>query len=155
MTAPFLCREAAEGFAIDGAIPVATVGGRRFAERRFGSKLSPMSSKTLAGDESPVLAGLEYRPGDPVRITIVHREQRTLVTDGGSALERAGSPPHWQALAQQLERELNVNISRHGVISLPVVRVGPPEAEVVRRIGEASRAFYQELLELDPSQGSS
>jgi hypothetical protein len=34
------------------------------------------------------------------------------------------------------------------MVSLPVVRVGPPEDEVVRRIGEASRALYQELLEL-------
>lgn len=119
-----------------------------------GSKLSPVSSKTLAGNQSSVLAGLEYRPGDPVHVRVVHREQRALVSDDGGAVDRAGTPPRWQAVAQRLERELNVNISRHGVISLPVVRVGPPEAEVVRRIGEASRAFYQELLEVDEREGS-
>jgi hypothetical protein len=35
------------------------------------------------------------------------------------------------------------------MISLPVVPVGPSEEQVVRRIAEASRAFYQELLELE------
>lgn len=33
-------------------------------------------------------------------------------------------------------------------VMLPVVPVGPSEDEVVRPIAEASRAFYQELLEL-------
>lgn len=33
-------------------------------------------------------------------------------------------------------------------MSLPVVRVGPSEREVVRRIAEASLNLYQALLEL-------
>jgi hypothetical protein len=47
-----------------------------------------------------------------------------------------------------VEQDLVVNFSRGGGISLPVVAVGPSEEQVVRRIGEASRAFYQELLDL-------
>ena len=92
--------------------------------------------------------GYEFRPGDPVCVRVVHRDRRTLVTDDGAAIARAGSPRGWQAVADRLGAELNVNISRQGVVSLPVVRVGPPEAEVVRRIGAAARAFYQDLLEL-------
>ena len=42
-----------------------------------------------------------------------------------------------------------MNVGRHGIISLPVVPVGPCEEEIVRRIGAASLALYQELLELE------
>jgi hypothetical protein len=41
-----------------------------------------------------------------------------------------------------------VNVTRQGVVTLPVVRVGPGERAIVARIGEASRALYQDLLEL-------
>jgi hypothetical protein len=103
---------------------------------------------TATRSESLVETGLEYRPNDPVRVRVVHREHRTLVTDEGAAFDKAGRPRRWDPAARQVGGELNVNISRHGVVSLPVVRVGPPEAEIVRRIGEASLALYQELLEL-------
>jgi hypothetical protein len=36
------------------------------------------------------------------------------------------------------------------VVWLPVVGRGPDEETIVRRIGEASLALYQELLELGP-----
>ena len=45
--------------------------------------------------------------------------------------------------------ELDVNITRGGVVWLPVVAVGPSEDGVARRIGRASLVFFQELLELD------
>lgn len=105
------------------------------------------ASLTSARTDAVVDTGLEFTPGDPVRVRVVHRDNRTLVTDDGAAVERAGRPRHWQDAAWRLDRELVVNISRRGVVSLPVVRVGPPEAEVIRRIGAASLAFYQELLE--------
>lgn len=63
------------------------------------------------------------------------------------------TPPHWRDVARRLETELNVNVSRHGVISLPVVRVGPPESEVARRIAEPSRAFYRSFLSSRASRG--
>jgi hypothetical protein len=98
--------------------------------------------------ETSVDTGLEYRPGDPVHVRVVRRGPRTWVSDDGAAFERAGGPSTWPEAARRVERELVVNFSRSGVISLPVVPVGPSEEHVVRRIGEASRAFYQELLEL-------
>ncbi|MBV8429602.1 MAG: hypothetical protein JO244_00445 [Solirubrobacterales bacterium] len=103
---------------------------------------------TVDRTDTLVEPGIEFYPGDPVRLRVVHREQRTLVTDDGAAIHKAGWPPHWEKIAQRLSRELDVNISRHGVVSLPVVRAGAPEDKVVRRIGEASLALYQELLEL-------
>jgi hypothetical protein len=92
--------------------------------------------------------GLEYRPGDPVRVRVVRREHRVSVTDDGAAIEKAGRPPRWREAADRVEEE-DVNISRAGVVSLPVVRVGPGEQTTVRRIGEASLRLYQELLDLE------
>jgi hypothetical protein len=43
---------------------------------------------------------------------------------------------------------LVVNVTRRGVVTLPVVRVGPGEQAIVSRIAEASRSLYQDLLEL-------
>jgi hypothetical protein len=93
-------------------------------------------------------SGLEYVPGDPVLVSVQHRERRTSVSDGGAAVERAGRPPGWHQAVDRVLAELDVNISRDGVVSLPVVRLGPPEERVVRRIAEASLSLYQELLEL-------
>jgi hypothetical protein len=97
--------------------------------------------------ESSIETGLEYRPGSPVRVKVVRRGPRISVSDEGAAFDEAGRPQRWRDAAQRVEHEFDVNFSRSGAISLPVVRVGPPEDEVVRRIATASRAFYQELLE--------
>jgi hypothetical protein len=99
-------------------------------------------------EDAVITTGLEYRPCAPVRVHVVHRWHRTTVDDGGAAVELAGRPAGWSSVGERLARELGVNVSRGGIVSLPVVRVGPPEHEVVRRIAEASRALFQELLEL-------
>jgi hypothetical protein len=99
--------------------------------------------------ETVIDTGLEYAPGDPVRIRVVYREQRISVTDDGAAIEKAGRPTGWREVAARLADELVVNVSRHGVVELPVVRVGPSEEKIVQRIGGASLVLYQELLELE------
>jgi hypothetical protein len=99
--------------------------------------------------EETIDTGVEYTPGDPVLVRLVRRGPRTWVSDDGSAFARAGRPQAWRDAAARVERELVVNFSRSAVISLPVVPLGPSEERVVQRIGEASRAFYQELLELE------
>jgi hypothetical protein len=100
-------------------------------------------------NERVVDTGLEYVPGDGVPVRVVRREGRTSVSDGGAAIERAGRPPGWRNVAGRIEDELVVNVSRQGVVSLPVVGCGPGEEQIVRRIGEASLALYQDLLELE------
>jgi hypothetical protein len=79
---------------------------------------------------------------------VTRRAQRTSVSDEGAAVHRAGQPAGWRTIAGQLERNLDVNITRQGVIWLPVVAAGPDEQTVVKRIAEASLVLYQELLEL-------
>lgn len=98
--------------------------------------------------EDVVDTGFEYTPGDRVVVNVVKREHRTSVSDGGAAIARAGRPAGWKDVAKRIDDELIVNVSRHGVVWLPVVGVGPCEDEIVRRIGEASLALYQDLLEL-------
>jgi hypothetical protein len=96
--------------------------------------------------EAVIDTGLEYRPGDPVRVRVVRREHRISVTDDGAAIAQAGRPHAWREAAD-LVGELGVNVSRRGVVSLPVVPVGPCEERTVRRIGEASLCLYQAILE--------
>ena len=105
--------------------------------------------RQAARTETVIDAGLEYRPGDPVRVRVVRRERRTSVTDDGAAISKAGRPPRWREAAHRLERELDVNFSHRGLVSLPVVAAGPGVEAIVARIAAASLAFYQELLELD------
>jgi hypothetical protein len=101
--------------------------------------------------ESMVDTGLEYRPGDPVRVWVRRRERRVSVSDRGAALARAGAAPGWQRASASVHAELDVNVTRAGVVWLPVVAVGPSEEDVARRIGQASLIFFQELLELEPA----
>ncbi len=98
--------------------------------------------------ETEIETGLEYRPGEPVLVRVVRRPHRVSVSDDGAAVEKAGHPPGWGAAAARIDRELVVNVSRRGVVSLPVVAVGPGLDAIVQRIGDASLALYQELLEL-------
>jgi hypothetical protein len=91
--------------------------------------------------------GLDYRPGKPVRVRVIHREHRTSVTDDGGAVELAGTTRDLGRATQRVLAEFDVNVNRLGVIELPVVPIGPSEQAVVCRIAEASLALYQELLE--------
>ncbi len=104
----------------------------------------------VAVEERVVETGFEYMPGDPVRVRIVRRERRMRVSDDGGAVERAGRPAGWREVAERIADEAVVNVSRHGVISLPVSPRGPGLEALVARIGEASLTLYQEILELDP-----
>ena len=106
-----------------------------------------MAQATLH-EQTKVDSGLQYRPGDPVLLRVIRREHRVEVSDHGAAAERAGLATGWQDLARRLQRESDVNISRHGAVSLPVVAAGPGLEAITRRIAEASLALYQELLEL-------
>ena len=88
-----------------------------------------------------------YAPGDPVRLRMVTR-RFTEVDDGGGAVARAGRPPGWLAVATRVARELDVNVNRAGVLSLPVVECGPGRDAITGRVAEASVALFGELLEL-------
>jgi ankyrin repeat protein len=104
--------------------------------------LDPTRSETLTD------TGLAYRPGEPVRLRVTRREQRLTVSDGEAALSQAGRPAGWRAIAERLERQLDVNISGAGAVWLPVVAAGPPLHAIEQLIAQASLTLYEELLEL-------
>jgi hypothetical protein len=130
-----------------GLEPLAFVSMQLEHERRENG--ASWRGRQAARTETVIDAGVAYRPGDPVRVRVVRRERRTSVTDDGAAISKAGRPPSWREAAGRLERELDVNFSQRGVVSLPVVAAGPGVEAIVQRIAAASLAFYQELLELD------
>ena len=92
-------------------------------------------------EERVVDTGLEYGPGDPVIVRVVTRDGREKVSDEGRAAAKAGASKVPEDIARDLERAYIVNVSRRGEIFLPGARF-------VDRIGKASLALYQDLLEL-------
>jgi hypothetical protein len=114
-----------------------------------GNGHSPGSERGGERLETAIETGLEYGPGDPVRVRVVRRQHRITVTDDGAATSKAGRPSTWRRAVPKVDAEFDVNISQNGVVSLPVVPAGPPEEEVVQRIGAASLALYQEILALE------
>ena len=93
---------------------------------------------------------LEYMPGDPVTVRVTRR-RLVDVSDEGGAVQRAGKPPGWRAVADRLADELVVNVSRSGTVGLPVSRGGPGFDAIVERVAQASLSLYEELLELRDS----
>jgi hypothetical protein len=93
-------------------------------------------------EERVVDTGLEYMPGDPVLVRVVRRGTRVRVTDDARAAVKAGCAKVPDEIARAVEDALVVNVSRRGEIFLPGERF-------VHRIGEASLALYEELLELE------
>jgi hypothetical protein len=101
-----------------------------------------------ARTEETIATRMEYVPGDPVTVTVTRRAQRTSVSDQGAAIKRAGTPSDWTAVAEQLQRDRDVNITRQGVVWLPVVAAGPGERAIIDRVAEASLVLYHDLLDL-------
>ena len=93
-------------------------------------------------EDRVVDTGLEYAPGDPIVVRVVTRDGREKATDDGRAAEKAGVWKVPEDVARGVERGYIVNVSRRGEIFLPGARFAG-------RIGEASLALYQDLLELE------
>jgi ankyrin repeat protein len=89
---------------------------------------------------------LEYVPGEPVRLRVDVRRFYE-VDDEGRAVELAGRPAGWREPAARIEVERVVNVTRDGVVTLPVMG-GNTFEEIAERIARASLELYGELLEL-------
>jgi hypothetical protein len=96
-------------------------------------------------------SGLTYGGERPVVVLARKREGRYLFSDQGAAIEAAGRPGGWRDVAERVAGEYIVNVSRHGVVSLPATsrQERAWNSSLPGRIAEASHAFYAELLELD------
>ena len=90
---------------------------------------------------------MHYLSDRPVQVTVKRRERRVDATDEGRAVALAGTPPGWRDVARRIEREYVVNITRHGVVWLPVMGRFTVE-EIEERIAAASLALFEDLLDL-------
>ena len=100
--------------------------------------------------EAVVETGVDYRPGQPVRVRVRKRGRRWDVDDLGRAVELAGRPDGWQAAAERAVAEEGMNVNRAGIVFVPVVeRPDRDLAGIAVRLGDASHAVYAELLELE------
>ncbi len=97
--------------------------------------------------EQPIVAELEYRPGEPVRVLVRKRERRYLIHDDGAAVALAGKPPGWLPIAEATVAEFGLNVNRAGVVFVPAVEGGVDRDWLVGRVAEASAAVYSDLLE--------
>jgi hypothetical protein len=97
--------------------------------------------------EAALTTGGSYTEGEPVRIFVRKRGRRYDLDDRGAAARLAGRPRGWLEVAERAVAEEGFNVNRAGVVFVPVVE-GRDLAELALRLGRASRAVYDELLEL-------
>jgi hypothetical protein len=123
------------GLTYDGVDPVVVHLSRRPLQPCPGD--SPQDTPVLdrSGGQSPGHGGARY-----------------VCSDDGRAVALAGRPAGWRALAVEVvEREHGLNLSRHGVVSVPATSRQGPEwiASLPGRVAAASAALYSALLELE------
>ena len=99
-------------------------------------------------DEVVVDSGRRYTEGRPVEVRIRKRQHVYDVDDDGRAVRLAGKPPGWLPVAEDVVKELSLNVNRRGVVFVGTVYADWVDP-LASRIGEASLAVYEALLELD------
>lgn len=92
--------------------------------------------------------GLRYTEGERVRVWIRKRGTKYDIDDRGAAVRLAGKPRGWFRVAEQVVAEDALNVNRAGVVFVSAFRADWVEP-LAQRIGAASKAVYDALLELD------
>jgi hypothetical protein len=84
-------------------------------------------------------------------VTARTRDAWVHFSDQARGVEAAGRPAGWLAVAQQVVRDLDLNINRRGVVFVasPLSRPLAWRRSLERRVADASVAVYEALLELD------
>jgi hypothetical protein len=107
-------------------------------------------ARVLVGerDEVVVDSGRRYTEGRPVEVRIRKRQHRFDIDDDGRAVRLAGKPPGWLPVAERVVEEFSLNVNRRGVVFVGTVYPDWVD-RLASRIGEASLAVYEALLELE------
>lgn len=97
------------------------------------------------GEDVVVAAELSYAPDEPVEVVVRKRGWRFDISDGGRAVELAGRPSGWLAVAEQVVDAHALNVNRSGVV---FVQSNEERLErLIPRVADCSVAVYRELLE--------
>ena len=100
------------------------------------------------GDEVIVPFDLAYVGGERVQVLVRRRARRIDIDDRGAAVELAGRPGGWLAVAQAVVEHHDLNVNRRGVVFVPAV-TGRDIDRLARRVAEASYAVHAALLEAE------
>jgi hypothetical protein len=94
---------------------------------------------------------LEWIPGEPVEIRVRKRGAWTELDDDGEAIRRAGRPPGWYEVADQVAAAEGMNVQRATgrVFVAYGRRSGHDDAEIRRRLAETALGVYQAVLDLE------
>jgi hypothetical protein len=92
-------------------------------------------------------AGEDYARGRPVRVRVEKRLHRYVLDDCGGAVEHAGRPPGWLAIAERVVECEGLNVSRRGDVFVPAVE-GRDLGRLAVKVAATSVAVYDALLEL-------
>jgi hypothetical protein len=94
---------------------------------------------------------LTYGGTQPVQVRVRRRGGWVHFSDDGAAVTAAGAPAGWFPVAEGVVAELDLNVNRRGVVfvSSPERRGREWLDSLERRVGDASLAVYEALLELD------
>ena len=111
---------------------------------RAGADLSSVPD----GGEVIVPFDLAYVGGERVQVLVHRRARRVDIDDRGAAVELAGRPTGWLAVAQAVVEHHNLNVNRRGVVFVPAV-TGRDIERLARRVAEASYAVHAALLEAE------
>jgi hypothetical protein len=97
------------------------------------------------GDDLVLGAGMTYGAGNPDDVTVRKRSWRYDISDSGRAVDEAGRPQDWQAIAERVVDAHAINVNRRGVVFVQSneARLAP----LVERVAECSLAVYEALLE--------
>jgi hypothetical protein len=97
------------------------------------------------GDDLVLRTGMTYGAGSPVEVTVRKRSWRYDISDSGRAVDEAGRPQDWQAIAERVVDAHAINVNRRGVVFVQSneARLAP----LVERVAECSLAVYEALLE--------
>lgn len=91
--------------------------------------------------------GIAYASDEPVTVHVRKREHRYDLSDSGRAVQQAGRPEGWLAVAERIAAAEGFNVNRSGAVFVPVVE-GRDIASLVLRLADTSRDVYVALLEL-------
>ena len=142
---------ARERFQLSDAQYVIAVEHGHASWPEFRRACEPKSLDGLAAverGEIVVRSELRYTEGAPVEVSVRKRMHRYAIDDGGAAVQLAGNPEGWLAVAEDVVEELSLNVNRRGVVFVGTVYPRMLES-LVSRVAETSLAVYEALLELE------
>ena len=116
--------------------------------REAGYRTWPELVRAMDVEETRVEPGAAYGDGERVVVRIRRRGRNYDIDDDARAVAKAGRPPGWLAVAQDVVEAFALNVNRRGVVSVGAYEHSVHRPELTSRIADCSAAVYDALLDL-------